>query len=206
MTQNVVIRGTKSNSLPVTSGVPQGSVLGPVLFLIFVNDLPNGMECSTKLFADDTKIYSAKKPSDIETSLQNDINKLYTWTQTWLMELNAKKCKQMLVSTNVAAIKDKFSIPSGQQKIEIQIVQEEKDLGVVIDERLKFSEHVHKAVAKANRNVSLIFRNFTYIDIETFLALYKSLVRPHLEYAITVWTPHLKKRSDLNRECPTASN
>ena len=97
--QRVVINGCKSSFLPVSSGIPQGSVLGPTLFLIYVNDLPEGILSSLKLFADDTKLYLIIKLETDREVLQQDINRLVKWTEVWQLQLplNASKCKTLTV-------------------------------------------------------------------------------------------------------------
>ena len=91
--QRAVINGCKSSFLPISSGIPQGSVLGPTLFLIYVNDLPEGILSSLKLFTDDTKLYHVIKLETDREVLQQDINRLVKWTEVWQLPLNASKCK-----------------------------------------------------------------------------------------------------------------
>ena len=96
--QRVVINGSSSNSKPVTSGVPQGSVFGPILFLIYVNDIPEMVRCiMVKLFADGTKHYSETHNQEDRTTLQSDINNIVDWTDCWIIKLNISnyKCKHM---------------------------------------------------------------------------------------------------------------
>ena len=96
--QSVVINGSSSNSKPVTSGVSQGSVLGPILFLIYVNDMPEMVRCMVKLFADDTKLYSETRNQEDQTTLQGDINNIVDWTDCWL-NLNRQFDQQHAVLT-----------------------------------------------------------------------------------------------------------
>ena len=189
LTQQVIVNGCRSNVRRVTSGVPQGSVLGPVLFLVYVNDMPNEIHNIIKLFADDTKLYSTRNS---ETPLQTDLNTVVGWTQKWLMTLNTQKCKHMHIGRseqhNKLVLKDQLD-----QDIQLIPAENEKDLGVTFDKDLKFGVHIQTSVNKANKTLGIIFRTYTYMDIEMFKTLYKTLVRPHLEYASVIWSPYLKK-------------
>lgn len=193
MEQEVVINGCESHTCRVTSGVPQGSVLGPVLFLIYINDLPEVIHNLTKMFADDTKIYRAVNTDDQGQNLQEDLHRLNNWTRTWMMELNSDKCKHLKLYQGTEKCNTSYSIVNQGIVHELQSVASENDLGVTIDTNLKFSKHVNLSVAKANRNVGMIFRTFSCINKEMFATLYKSLVRPYLETAVVVWSPMLTK-------------
>ena len=107
------------------------------------------------------------------------------------MFYNNKKCKHTRIGKGQPA--EPYTMRSGQELIEIEQVKSEKDLGVNFDDKLLFREYISKKSALANRNLGLIFKSFTYLDKDMFLALYKSLVRPHLEYLTTVWSPMYKK-------------
>ncbi len=189
--QRVLIRGTHSEWAPVTSGVPQGSVLGPSLFLIFINDMPDLINSTMKLFADDSKMYRRISRNQTNRDLQVDLDKVCEWSDKWQMVLNQKKCKHMHIGTHENG--ERFSFKNENTTVELQLVEEQKDLGLLIDSKLKFSKHITQSVSKANRNLGLIARTFTYLDKDMFVQLYKSLVRPHLEYATPVWSPLLKK-------------
>ena len=113
------------------------------------------------------------------------------WAILWDMIFNNKKCHHMHVGENSAV--STYKMGSGENRTEIQKVKAEKDLGVTIDDKLKFRDHITQKVNIANRNLGIIFRTFSYMDKEMFLNLYKSLVRPHLEYATQIWFPIYKK-------------
>ena len=192
--QKVVIRGHESDELDVLSGVPQGSVLGPLLFLIFINDLPKCTACPVCLFADDSKIYSKvpranKVLPELEGSqeiLQKDLDELYKWAEKWKMSFNVNKCKIMHLGYDNG--KHEYNLNG----ITLMETTEEKDLGVLIDNNLKFSSHIRSLVSKANRMIGLIKISFESIDKEMFLILYKSLIRPLLEYCVHAWSPHFE--------------
>ena len=176
--QYVKVDGKSSELAMVTSGVPQGSVLGPVLFLIFINDLPEVVTAVIKLFADDAKIYRGISTMEHVYHLQSIIDNAVIWADQWKMFYNFEKCKHLHIGLRNEDIKYKMN--TGQEVIEIETVTSERDLGVIMDKTLNFSDHINTNVNKANRNLGIIFRTFIYMDKEMFLNLYKSLVRPHL--------------------------
>ena len=183
--------GKKSSPQDVLSGVPQGSVLGPTLFLIFVNDIDNVIGSHIQKFADDCKIYrSVATDSDIET-LQQDIENLCQWSKDWQMVFNIKKCKSLHIGFN--NIHYNYSM-DGEI---LQEVQEETDLGIIISNDLKPSKQCVSAAKKANMTLGMIKRHIVSRDKKTILRLYKGLVRPKLEYCIQSWNPSLSKDIEL---------
>ena len=167
----------------VRSGIPQGSVLGPLLFVIFINDLPDVVHSTVKIFADDTKIYSKINSYEDSELLQRDLDKLYEWAELWQLRFNAKKCKVM----HQGNANHQFQYKMDNQTLER--VTDEKDLGVTIDNELKFHKHVSLAVSKANQMLGIAKRTFSELDKETLTTVYKTLVRPHLEYGNVIWHP-----------------
>ena len=193
-TQRVVIGNNKSSWQDVTSGVPQGSCLGPLLFTIFINDMPKVVQHTLKLFADDSKLIAVIKNNlDLDT-LQQDIDELTKWSREWRMMFHPEKCKAMDIGN-----KDIIPLSLSMETIDpltrhtLAITTEEKDLGVTVTNNLKFDKHVSLAVAKANSVLGQLKRTFINWNIKTFLVLYTSFVRPHLEYAAPVWSPHRRK-------------
>ena len=190
--QRVCVGGTFSMWTDVISGIPQGSVLGPLLFVLFINDLPETIQNNTDiyLFADDTKIFRAIYNDDDCQKLQEDLDSLYSWTNDSLLKFHPQKCKHMRISLHQ-------SVPSpyhiGPEKHPVTYTSSEKDIGVIFDERLTFEQHLNEKINKANSIVGIIRRTFEYLDTSNFMQLYKSLVRPHIEYANQIWTPYLKK-------------
>ena len=188
--QYVKVGDKKSETRDVTSGVPQGSILGPILFLIFINDLPECVESICTIFADDTKSYNESKHFDI---MQRDVNALQEWSELWQLFFNSIKCKCMYYGRNNP--KHEYHFYKGTEAHKIAECSEEKDLGVIFDDTLKFDLHINAAIKKANSMLGLIRRNFKYIDKDIFLKLYKALVRPHLEYGQSIWYPRLIRQS-----------
>ena len=194
--QQVSVNSVCSEWIKVTSGVPQGSVLGPVLFLAFINDMPGTVENSIRLFADDTKLYRAVTSADNDRkSLQRDIDTLDAWSQKWMLKFHPDKCKIMRIGQRHREHTYSMKTSDGQTT-EIKKTTAEKDLGVTIDNRLTFSEHINNTVKKANQVMGMIRRTFKFIDKDIFALLFKSRVRPILEYGNTIWSPRLKKDID----------
>ena len=189
--QKVVINGKSSDSAKVTSGIPQGSVLGPILFLVFINDLPEVILAFIQLFADDAKILGRVNSIMQATTVQISLDNAVDWANIWKMKYHFKKCKQLHIGNH--DINFDYSMQTDTGPVLVEKVTSEKDLGVTFDQKLKFTDHINNKVNKANRNVGLIFRTFTFMNKEMFLNLYKSILRPHLEYASTVWSPMFKK-------------
>ena len=180
--QRVVVSGETSVWSAVSSGVPKGSILGPLLFIVYTNDLDEKMTSTVLKFSDDTKI-----SSNIQQELQRDLDTAVKWAQTWQMQFNTSKCKVMHVGhRNERAIYN-----MGNHRLEE--VEEEKDLGVLIHRTLSVSNNCAVAVKKANQMARHIYRTVTHKSIQTVVPLYKALVRPHLEYCSLVWSPYLKK-------------
>ena len=191
--QQVVVNGKRSDPSRVMSGIPQGSVLGPTLFVIFVNDLPACVRSNIKLFADDTKLYASPLQSGDggRSQLQIDLDALTNWSITWQLPFNQKKCK--VVHLGSGNPRQEYSLLGA----EIAKVNEEKDLGIFIDEHLKFRRQAAAAVAKANQILGIIRRSFELLDTQTLPLLFKTLVRPHLEYGNIVWGPFNKEDQRL---------
>ncbi|MCG7877512.1 MAG: reverse transcriptase domain-containing protein [Candidatus Thiodiazotropha endolucinida] len=152
-----------------TSGIPQGSVLGPVLFLVVINDLPEVIEVFIKLFADDAKLYSVAPTTATENSIQRSLDRAVNWADIWQMLFNATKCHHLRIGKQEAGIK--YTMTANEQVIELETAKNEKDLGVIIDQKLSFRDHITSKDNTANRNLGIIFRTFTFIDEEMFLNL-----------------------------------
>ena len=185
----VNVRGIFSSWAEVLSGVLQGSVLGPLLFLIFVNDLPDWVKCSIKMFANDTKIWVKISQMEDSESLQSDLNQLIQWSQQWLLQFHPDKCKVMHIGHTLDT---SCSVTDQGRSHILQTVREEKDLGVYISDDLKPGLQCSKAASKAMSVLRLIKRTFSRIDVDDFKTLYHMYVRPHMEYCVQVWNPYLQ--------------
>ena len=189
--QHVVVSGAKSEWAPVTSGVPQGTVLGPLLFIVFVNDLPDHVSSAMKMFADDTKLYRGVDRDSDTQALQNDLNALLDWSDRWQLPFNRGKCSSLhLGRRNGSHLYHMADTPLTQTLVE-------RDLGIKVDHQLKFREQASAAIAKASHVLAVIRRSFCLIDETTLPLLFRTMVRPHLEYANTVWGPF--NREDQRR-------
>lgn len=186
---STVVRGAESSWGEVTSGVPQGSVLGPLMFVIYVNDMVEGIDSYVSLFADDAKIMRRIENIESCEQLQQDLDRIYEWSRDWEMEFNARKCHVMEMGKSKGR-------PSGNYKLGegiLQKVTEEKDLGVVMEDSLSPEKHVNRITGATYRLVTNMKMAFHYMDEEMLIKLIKSIIRPQLEYAAVVWTPHKKK-------------
>ena len=191
-TQVVRYNGITSNTEPVLSGIPQGTVIGPVSFLSFINDLPDEVLSRIFLFADDTKLYRAINNSADVQLLQSDLNKLDMWSKKWHLQFHPAKC--MLMSLGRSQLLSKYTMTDNSgNEIYLQRSITERDLGIMIDCSLNFSEHICKITHKANSIMAVIRRTFTQLDCQCFIILFKALVRPHLEYGVPIWFPYKMK-------------
>ena len=190
--QRVVVNGSPSECSDVISGIPQGSIFGPVMFILYVNDLPDVVGSTCQLFADDCKVYKIIASRNDQEDLQKDIYNLCKWSEDWLLKFNIKKCKA--VTFGKKKLEPSYFIEDkNRQKHDLQMGISERDLGVTFSENLSFEQHISNVANKANRLIGLIRRKFTYMDNQLFLTLYKSLVRPHLDYGNLVAYPVTKK-------------
>jgi hypothetical protein len=200
--QRVCLLCTESAWARVKSGVPQGSVLGPVLFICYINDLVEQVSSSIYMYADDTKIFRAVSGDTDTAQLQADLDAAVAWSLRWQLHFNETKCKVMEIAGKK---KDKvnrtYLMGDGDNIVELENSDEERDLGILVDRTLSFNGHIEKAIAKANQILGLIKRTLVYFDRDTLKLLYCSLVRPHLEYANVVWHPQYKNISSCWRGC-----
>ena len=189
--QYVKVGQDASNMAPVYSGVPQGSVLGPTLFIYYINDMPDILNSLIKIFADDTKIYASVDSISGKEELQDSIDRLQKWSEDWQIKFNSTKCKVLHIGKN----NPKYEYFMNGMKLEETTA--EKDLGVVVDSNLTFDVHVNETVKKANRLCGMIN---TYVHLKKpfiMAPLFKTLVRPILEYGNCVWNSNLRKHVDL---------
>ena len=189
--QRVVVNGKESSWASVVSGIPQGSVLGPILFVIYINDLPDNLKGHAEMFADDTKVYAHIKDPQDGSILQRDLDCLGDWAEKWQLKFNVNKCGVMHYGRQ--AVPNTYNMRDGASRTNLEVKEEEKDLGVTFDPTLKFSKHVGVVASKANRIVGLVRRTFNFMDSDMFRTLHKALIRPHLEYGNCVWSPMLKQ-------------
>ena len=143
------------------------------------------------LYADDSKLFRYISGENDSLVLQSDLNNLSDWFEKWLLKLNISKCKVVSFGRNVINV-HQYSICG----LELEHVHQINDLGIIFEDKLNFSLHISAKVNKANSILGIIKRNFRYLSQESFVMLYKALVRSHLEYAIAVWCPY--KKGDIS--------
>ena len=188
--QKVGINKEYSNWKWVTSGVPQGSVLGPILFIIYINDLDCNLVSKIKKFADDTKLCKRISCSEDVENLRKDLQRLDEWCSDWQMQFNVEKCSVI----HMGKRNEKNNYNLGNQKLKKSI--KERDLGVIVDSGGKFSEQCSTAARNANTILGMIRRCITYKSKSIITRLYKALVRPKLEFCVQAWRPFLRKDID----------
>ena len=187
--QQVVVDGTMSDSVEVESGVPQGTVMGPLLFLLFINDLPQQVTSEARLFADDCLLYRAVRTPEDHYALQRDLENLHSWSITWGMSFNANKCYVMALTNKKQPSSFLYSLGG----CVLSKVPSTTYLGVTIREDLQWENHISGITAKANRTLGFLRRNLRYCPKQLRELAYFSLVRSRLEYASIVWDPYWAK-------------
>uniref|UniRef100_A0A670HT18 Reverse transcriptase domain-containing protein n=1 Tax=Podarcis muralis TaxID=64176 RepID=A0A670HT18_PODMU len=188
-TQRVLINGSSSSWRRVTSGVPQDSVLGLVLFNIFINDLGDGLKGILIKFAGDTKLGGVANTPEDRITLQNDFDRLENWAKT-KMNFNREKCKVL----HLGKKNERHKYKMGDTWLESSTC--EKDLGVLVDHKLDMSQQCDAAAKKANAILGCINRSIASRSREVIVPLYSALVRPHLEYCVQFWAPQFKKDTE----------
>ena len=186
--QRVVLDGQISQWTSIEAGVPQGSILGPLLFLIYINDLSDDLSTNAKLFADDTSLFSVVR--DINTSathLNNDLRKISNWAFQWKMSFNpdpSKQAQEVIFSRKL----QKISHPSIYfNNNPIEQVSSQKHLGMILDTKLNFQEHIKNILTKVNKTIGLLRKLQNILPRGSLLTIFKSFVRPHLDYGDVIY-------------------
>ena len=187
--QTVLVDGAKSSPAPVLSGVPQGTVLGPLLFLAYINDINQNLTEGTqiRLFADDSLLYRTIRNDEDALTLQRDLNTLQTWEAANCMEFHPEKCQILRITKKQTPILANYNI----HNVSLSPVDSAKYLGVNIDCNLNWKTHCNAVCNKASSTLAFLERNLRGCPINIKDKCYKTFVRPTLEYGCCVWDPHL---------------
>ena len=172
--QQVLLDGTHSSTCDVDSGVPQGTVLGPLLFLIFINDLPEYVTSNARLFADDCLLYRVINNNNDQHQLQNDIQQLEIWEKKWQMQFNADKCLTIHLTKKRKTAEFNYTLHNYIP----EVTKDSKYLGVTFSSNLSWNSHINNISAKANRTIGFLRRNIHSC--------------PSIEYASSVWDPYTR--------------
>ncbi len=187
--QRVILRDGTSRWENVISGIPQGSILGPVLFLLYINDMPGKTTNNCKLFADDSKLYGVANTVEDCKLIQQDLNNLSVWSRQWLLRFNASKCTVMRMKNSSNQVDYKYSLDG----VQLAECDTQKDLGVLISNDLHPRPHITSICNKAKSRIGMFRRCFTGFPVTKTRTLYTTLVRPLLEYGGPTWSPWLQK-------------
>ena len=184
-----VIKDVSSSWCKVISGVPQGSVLAPIMFQVYINDMNEGLSSYINLFADDAKLLKVIKNLEDCMELQRDIDKIYEWSQKWKLEFNAEKCHVMEMGKSKR--RPVWDYKMGQEPISKS--KKEKDLGVFIQDTLSPGRHISGIFGSAYGLLGDIRVAFYHMDKDMMKKIITTMIRPRLEYAAVVWSPHMEK-------------
>jgi len=193
--QQVVVDGDKSKPVKVRSGVPQGTVLGPLLFLIYINDINKGITSQLRLFADDCLLYHPIIKEEDQHTLQKDLDQLCKWSDLWQLRFNVKKCSILHIHKSKRASKHLYTMFSEPLESTLQ----HPYLGIILSHNLKWNTHIDYIAAKANSTLGFLRRNLRGACRSIRAQAYLSIVRPKLEYASSVWDPHKRIHSQTNK-------
>ena len=186
--QRVVLNGQYSSWKDVKAGVPQGSILGPLMFLIYINDLPEGLLSNAKLFADDTCLFSTVyNPTTSGRNLNTDLIVIKEWANQWKMNFNPDPNKQAQEVIFSHKIKQPIHPPLFFNDIQINQTTNQKHLGMILDYKLNFQDHLQNVFTKVNRSIGLIRKLRSFLPRFSLLTIYKSFIRPHIDYGDVIY-------------------
>ena len=186
--QRTVLNGQNSLWGDVSAGVPQGSILGPLLFLVYINDLAAGVKCNIKLFADDTSLFTVVEDSNSAANdMNHDLELISQWAYDWIMSFNPDPQKQA-VELTFSTKEIEINHPEIRfNNIPVRKVDEHKHLGIILDSKLSFSAHIKAAISKARKGIGLLKNLSKFLPRYTLNELFKLYVRPHLEYGDVIY-------------------
>jgi len=192
--QRVLIKGQHSDWGHIEAGVPQGSVLGPLLFLVYINDLVECVDCHIKLFADDTSLYVIfDDESQAADVLNSNLSKVQDWADKWLVTFNPSKTVSMVITNKRSTVHP----PLYYNNVPIQEVDTHKHLGLTFSSRLSWQPHIHNLLSNVSKLNGVMCRLKNRLDRSTLNIIYKTFVRPKLEYACVIWSDCTVREQDL---------
>ena len=188
-TQRCNVNGNLSTASTVTCGVPQGSILGPLLFLMYINDLPNCLrDAAPRMFADDTNItLSAKTVADLKLAVTSELNNLTCWLRADRLSLNAAKTELMIIGSRQRWNAQCEDIDISMDDKTIKRVDHTKSLGLTTDAQLSWSKHVDEICKKASSAIGALKRVRPFISTDVAVQIYNALILPHFDYCSPVW-------------------
>ena len=204
--EDYLANNIKSSLLPVTCGVPQGSVLGPLFFLVYVNDVQHPIgNCGVQLYADDTVIFQSGVNADIaSTKLQESVNNFKKWCDVNALTINASKTKTMVFASR-SKVKRCKNVDVRVDGEKLKLVPSFKYLGMTLDSTLNFSSHIAQVIKTVCYKMTLLARLKKYLNNETALLIYKSMLLPYFDYADVIFckanTKDLDKLQKLQNKC-----
>ena len=186
--QRTALNGKTTERGAIEAGVPQGSILGPLFFLIYVNDLTDGLKCNAKLFADDTSIFTVvHDPNAAAVDLNHDLSLINLWAQKWRMSFNPDPNKQAVEMTFSKKKSPVNRPPIFFNKVPVKNVQEQKHLGIILDSKLSFASHIKAVISKSRQGIGMLRLLSKYLPRHTLDEMYKLYVRPHLDYGDVIY-------------------
>ena len=192
--QRIVVDGASSSYSAVESGVPQGTVLGPLLFLRFIKDINTNISSKIRLFADDCLVYREINSDRDQLLLQQDINTLAQWARMWQMSFNVDKCHVLQISLGR---KKRFNYRMDNRLL--SLVTNHPYLGLEFDDKMSWKPHIDQVIAKSNQILGFLRRNLRHCPQPVKELAYTSLVRPKLEYSASIWDPHHQSKIDISK-------
>ena len=191
-TQRVFVQNCYSEWAKVTSGVPQGSVLGPVLLALYVNEIPDLVKSTMKMYADDSKLFGKASTEADTLQIQEDLDVLSKWSEKWLLKFNVSKCKVMHCGRQNPMVKYHMKQTNGVN-MEIEVTELEKDLGIYVSNTLMASINCARVANKAMGALRQLRISFDRLTVENFKPLFTTYVRPHLEHCLQATGPYMKR-------------
>ena len=186
--QRVVLNGSCADYKDIESGVPQGSVLGPLLFLVYINDLESNIKSQIRFFADDTMLFSVvKNPAISANELNHDLEVITHWAHQWKLEFNPDPTKQATVVLFSQKVNPVDHPPLYFNGSIVTKVEKQKHLGLILDSKLSFRSHINEKFTKTKKIIGMIKHLSKYLPINTLKIMYKSLIRPHLDYCSVIF-------------------